>query len=82
MAPSTIEANARFLFAHSEDVLKTSHFNGDSQYYGDQDHCPHGLWERKADAIKVMVEGEVTEEVPASILQKHNDVVLIIDQVL
>jgi len=27
-----------------------------------------------------MVEGEVTEEVPASILQKHNDVVLIIDQ--
>lgn len=34
----------------------------------------------KADAIKAMIEGEVTEECPASILQRHNDVVVIVDE--
>lgn len=34
----------------------------------------------KADAIKAMVEGPVTEECPASILQRHADVVLIVDE--
>lgn len=34
----------------------------------------------KADAIKKMVEGSVSEDVPASILQKHQDVVVIIDE--
>lgn len=36
--------------------------------------------ENKAAAIKAMIEGEVKEDCPASILQKHNDVVVIIDQ--
>jgi glucosamine-6-phosphate deaminase len=35
---------------------------------------------KKAEAIKNMVEGEVTAQVPASILQKHNDVVIFLDE--
>ena len=35
--------------------------------------------ENKADAIKKMVEGPVTEDVPASVLQNHSNVTLIID---
>lgn len=36
--------------------------------------------ERKADAVQKSVEGSVTPEVPASILQTHGDVQLILDQ--
>ena len=34
----------------------------------------------KADAVYAMVKGEVTEECPASVLQRHNDVVVIVDK--
>lgn len=36
--------------------------------------------EQKADAIKAMVQGEVNENCPASVLQKHGDVVVIVDE--
>lgn len=36
--------------------------------------------ENKADAIKAMVEGEPTPECPASVLQNHKDVVVIVDE--
>ncbi|EOS60422.1 glucosamine-6-phosphate deaminase [Firmicutes bacterium M10-2] len=34
----------------------------------------------KADAVKAMIEGEVTTECPASVLQNHEDVIVIIDK--
>lgn len=34
----------------------------------------------KADAVYSMVKGEITESCPASVLQKHNDVVVIVDE--
>jgi len=34
----------------------------------------------KADAIKNMIDGEVTTDVPASVLQNHADVTVIIDE--
>ncbi len=34
----------------------------------------------KADAVAAMVNGEVSENCPASVLQKHNDVVVIVDE--
>lgn len=37
--------------------------------------------ESKQDAVKALVEGPVTEEVPASILQDHPDVTIICDEV-
>ncbi|GMA69581.1 hypothetical protein GCM10025879_08270 [Leuconostoc litchii] len=36
--------------------------------------------ESKAEAIAAMVNGPVTESVPASILQQHSDVTIIIDE--
>ena len=36
--------------------------------------------ESKAEAIKATVDGEITEDVPSSILQKHDNVVLIVDE--
>ena len=36
--------------------------------------------ESKADAIANAVNGDITEDVPASILQKHDNVVFIIDE--
>ena len=34
----------------------------------------------KAEAVKAMIQGEVTEDCPASILQRHNNVTVIIDK--
>lgn len=34
----------------------------------------------KAEAIKKLVEGEITENFPASVLKKHSDVIVIIDE--
>ena len=34
----------------------------------------------KADAVYGLVKGEVTENLPASILQKHPDVVVVVDE--
>lgn len=34
----------------------------------------------KADAVYSMVKGEITESCPASVLQKHNDVIVIVDE--
>ena len=36
--------------------------------------------ENKADAIKAMVEGEISTDCPASVLQNHKDVVVIVDE--
>ncbi|MGL6009518.1 MAG: 6-phosphogluconolactonase, partial [Culicoidibacterales bacterium] len=36
--------------------------------------------ENKADAVKGMIEGEVTVELPASALQDHSDVIVIVDE--
>ena len=36
--------------------------------------------ESKAEAIKGMIEGPVTEDVPASFLQNHDDVTVIVDE--
>jgi glucosamine-6-phosphate deaminase len=35
---------------------------------------------KKAEAIKNMIEGPVTAQVPASILQEHNDVIIFLDE--
>ncbi len=35
---------------------------------------------KKAEAIKNMIEGPVTPQVPASILQEHNDVIIFLDE--
>ncbi|MGQ7462449.1 glucosamine-6-phosphate deaminase [Streptococcus suis] len=79
LAPSTIEANARF-FENPEDVPKQAISMGIANIMAAKTIVLMAYGQEKADAIKATVEGPVTEQVPASVLQNHEDVVLIIDQ--
>lgn len=79
LTPSTIEANARF-FADPEEVPKQAISMGIANIMAAKTIVLMAYGQEKADAIKATVEGPVTEEVPASVLQNHEDVVLIIDE--
>ena len=45
----------------------------------EEDH-PHGRGQAKAAVVKKVVEGDDTEEVPASLLQNHDDCTFVIDE--
>lgn len=79
LAPSTIEANSRF-FENTEDVPKQAISMGIANIMAAKTIVLMAYGPEKADAIKATVEGPVTEQVPASVLQNHDDVVLIIDE--
>ncbi|HEM4322423.1 TPA: glucosamine-6-phosphate deaminase [Streptococcus suis] len=79
LAPSTIEANARF-FDNPEDVPKQAISMGIANIMAAKTIVLMAYGQEKADAIKATVEGAVTEDVPASVLQNHDNVILIIDQ--
>ncbi|EHI68564.1 glucosamine-6-phosphate deaminase [Streptococcus ictaluri] len=78
--PSTIEANSRF-FASIDDVPKQAISMGIASIMSSKMIVLLAFGQEKAEAIKAMVEGPVTEALPASILQKHDHVVVILDQV-
>ncbi|CYX57767.1 glucosamine-6-phosphate deaminase [Streptococcus suis] len=79
LAPSTIEANARF-FENLEDVPKQAISMGIANIMAAKTIVLMAYGQEKADAIKATVEGAVTEDVPASVLQNHDNVILILDQ--
>lgn len=79
LAPSTIEANSRF-FQTADEVPKQAISMGIANIMAAKTIVLMAYGSEKAGAIKATVEGPITEEVPASILQKHEDVVLIIDE--
>ncbi|MGU7925317.1 glucosamine-6-phosphate deaminase [Streptococcus suis] len=79
LAPSTIEANARF-FADLEEVPKQAISMGIANIMAAKTIVLMAYGQEKADAIKATVEGAVTEDVPASVLQNHDNVILILDQ--
>lgn len=76
---STIKANARF-FENEEDVPRQAISMGIASIMAAKSIVLMAYGESKAEAIKEMVEGEITEDMPASILQKHADVVVIADE--
>ncbi|GBG95142.1 glucosamine-6-phosphate deaminase [Ligilactobacillus salitolerans] len=79
LTESTIEANARF-FEHVEDVPKQAYSMGIGSIMKSKKILLEAFGEDKADAVAKMIEGPVTKDVPASILQKHDDVVVLIDE--
>lgn len=79
LTDATIEANKRF-FEKAEDVPRFAYSMGIQSIMGAKEIILLAYGENKAEAIKATVEGEITEEVPSSILQKHDNVVLIIDE--
>lgn len=76
---STIEANSRF-FNTKEEVPRTAITMGIGSIFKSKKIMLIACGEAKAEAIYNTVYGKVVPEVPASILQFHNDVVLILDK--
>lgn len=79
LTQSTIEANKRF-FDCVEDVPTEAYSMGIDSIMQAKSIILLAYGEKKADAVAKMIQGEITEELPASILQKHPDVTIIIDE--
>lgn len=75
----TIEANKRF-FESEEDVPKYAYSMGIESIMSAKKILLMAFGENKAEAVRNMIHGPVTEEVPASILQTHQDVTVILDE--
>ena len=79
LTPTTIEANARFFTA--DETQPTSAFTmGIGTIMKAKKVVLVANGAGKAEIIKAMVQGPVTPQVPASILQIHPDVTVVIDE--
>jgi len=78
LTKSTIEANTRF-FEDEKDVPRFAYSMGIGSIMKAKKIILLAYGENKADAIAATVNGPVTEDCPASALQNHPDVTLIID---
>ncbi len=76
---STREANARF-FNHMDEVPKRAITMGTGSIFKSRKIMLLATGANKAQAIYDTVYGKVQPEVPSSILQFHNDIVLILDE--
>lgn len=79
LAPSTIEANSRF-FEEVSQVPKQALSMGIASIMAAKRIVLMAFGQDKADALAAMVKGPITEDLPASILQKHEDLIIIADQ--
>ena len=79
LTKSTIEANKRF-FDRVEDVPTKAISMGIKSIMAAKHIVLLAYGESKADAIAGMVNGSVTEDLPASVLQKHDYVTIIVDE--
>ena len=78
---STIEDNARLFFdGKIDDVPKQAISMGISNIMNAKRVLLLAFGKGKAEAVKGMIEGPVTEELPASVLQNHKDVTVILDK--
>ena len=78
---STRQDNARLFFDGKIDEVPTHAITmGISNILQAKKVLLMACGENKAQPIKVLVEGEKTTDVPASALQDHNDVVVIVDK--
>lgn len=79
LTKDTIEANKRF-FESADDVPKHAYSMGLASIMSADKIMLIAYGENKAEAIANAINGPVTEDVPASILQNHQDVTLILDE--
>lgn len=79
LTEETIEANKRY-FESADDVPKSAYSMGLASIMSADKIMLLAYGENKAEAIANSINGPVTEDVPASILQKHKDVVFILDE--
>ncbi len=79
LTKSTIKANSRF-FDKIEDVPKQAISMGIGSIMKSKKIILEAYGEKKADAVAKMIDGPVTEDMPASALQNHSDVIVILDE--
>ncbi|OJG46925.1 glucosamine-6-phosphate deaminase [Enterococcus hermanniensis] len=79
LTESTIEANKRY-FDKVEDVPTHALSMGIGSIMQSKKILLMAFGTDKADAIKGMIDGDVTVDLPASVLQNHADVTVIIDE--
>ena len=79
LAESTVRDNARF-FASREEVPQTAITMGISEIMNARKIIVLASGKNKAQAVRAMVEGEVTPACPASVLQNHADCTVIVDE--
>ena len=79
LAESTVKDNAR-LFDDISEVPRKAFTMGIKQIMQAKKILILASGANKADAVRKMVKGKVTEEVPASVLQLHPDCTLIADR--
>ena len=76
---STIEANSR-LFESADDVPRYAYTMGIGEIMTAKTVLILASGKAKAQAIKELLEGPVTPQMPASILKMHNNAILIADE--
>ena len=79
LTPATINANARF-FTSSKDVPTEAYTMGIGSILQAKHIILLAFGEQKADAINKMANGKITTAVPASVLQQHPNVTVILDK--
>ena len=79
LTESTIEANKRF-FESEDDVPRQAYTMGIKNIMQAKKILVVVSGEDKADILKEVLYGPITPEVPASILQLHNDVTIVADE--
>ena len=79
LVEDTIEANARF-FENKADVPTQAITMGIETIMESKEIILLASGKNKAEAVKQLFEGKVTEDFPASILQKHPNVTIVIDE--
>lgn len=79
LTESTINANKRY-FEKVEDVPTHALSMGIGSIMKSKKIILMAFGATKSEAIKGMLDGEITTDLPASVLQNHQDVVVIIDE--
>lgn len=78
LTESTIEANKRF-FASADDVPRQAYTMGIGSIMMAKTVLLIASGKDKAEAIKNTIQGPITPECPASVLQLHRDVIIVAD---
>lgn len=79
LTESTIKTNSRF-FNNINEVPKYAFSMGIRSIMSSKQILLEAYGEKKADAVAKMINGPVTEQLPASILQTHQNVIVIVDE--
>ena len=79
LTESTIAANARY-FKNKNDVPQYAYSMGIGSIMQAKEILVEAFGTEKAKAVAKMVEGEFNTDVPASVLQRHANVTVIIDE--